>query len=71
MMDRDAALGARNHFILDTDIGKSAAHHDLVVAPARPIGIEILATHLVLREVLACRAIRLDGTGRRYVVGCN
>src|SRR5687768_2291364 len=46
----DAALDARNHLVLDADIGEGAAHHDFVIAAPRAIGVEIDGTHLALGE---------------------
>ena len=40
-MNRYAAFNTRYHLVLDPDIGKSAAHHDFVVAASRAVGIKI------------------------------
>jgi hypothetical protein len=43
---RVAALDPVEHLVLDTDVGEGAAHHDLVVAPARAVGVELPHRHL-------------------------
>ena len=40
-LQRDAALGARRHQVADADVGERAAHHDLVVAAARAVAVEV------------------------------
>jgi hypothetical protein len=40
-----AALDAGDHLVLDADVGEGAAHHHLMMAAARAIGVEVrLAT---------------------------
>ena len=39
---RDAALDARHHQVLEADVGERAAHHHLVVAAPRAVGVEVL-----------------------------
>src|SRR5208282_921164 len=58
-----------HHFVAQADIGKRAAHHNLVVAAARSVGIEIGRLHAVSHQVFAGGAIFLYGTGGRDVVG--
>src|SRR3546814_14929367 len=41
----------------------------LVVAAPRAVGVELQRAHLVLQQVVARRALLLDRTGRRYMVG--
>ena len=36
-----AALDAGRHLVLDADVGEGAAHHDLVVAAARAVAVEV------------------------------
>ena len=48
-----AAFDARQHLVLDADVGEGAAHHDLVVAAAGAVGVEVPLHDLVLAEVLA------------------
>ena len=43
MMPRHAALGARRELVAQADVGERAAHHHLVVAAARAVGVEVLA----------------------------
>src|SRR5690606_34979127 len=64
-----AAFYAGDHFVLDADVREGAAHHDVVVASAGAIGIEVLAADLVLLEEDARGAVRLDAAGRGDVVG--
>ena len=64
-----ATLDAGDHFVLDADIGKGAAHHHFVVAAARTVGVEVLLRHLVRQQELAAGAVFLDRTGGRDVVG--
>ena len=47
-----------------TDIGEGAADHDLVVAAARAVGVEVAASHPVGGQVAARRGVGLDGAGR-------
>ena len=63
-MLRVAALDAVQHLVLDADVGKRAAHHHLVVAAPGTVGVEVDRADLVFGEILACRAFRLDRTGR-------
>ena len=50
----EAALGARRQAVADADVGEGAAHHHLVVAAARAVGVEVLRPHAV-REQPAAR----------------
>src|SRR6185437_5153637 len=65
----DAALGAGRHLVLDARVGEGAAHHDLMVAAARAVGVELLRPDLVLGQVGAGRAGLLDVAGGGDVVG--
>src|SRR5665647_1350428 len=69
IVDGDAAFDARHHLILDANIGEGAAHHDLMIAAARAILVEVLRTNLVIAQVFAGRAFFLDRSRRRNVVG--
>ena len=69
IMDGDAALDALHHLVLDADVGEGAAHHHLVIAAPRPVGVEVGARNAVFGEVAPGRAVGLDGPGRRDVVG--
>ncbi len=69
VVDGDAAFDARHHLVLDADVGEGAAHHDLMVAAARAVLVEILRTHLVVAQVFAGRACFLNRSRRRDVVG--
>src|SRR5438445_3166438 len=66
---RVAAFLAAEHQVLDTDIGEGAAHHHVVVAAARAVGIEIGLGHAVALQELAGGRRRLDVAGGRDVVG--
>ena len=55
-----AAFGAGHHQVLDAHVGERAAHHDLVVAAARAVGVEVGDGDAVLLQVLAGRRGRLD-----------
>ena len=37
----DPALGARGQLVAQADVGERAAHHDLVVAAPRAVGVEV------------------------------
>ncbi len=65
----EAALHAVEQQVLQTDVGEGSADHDLVVAAARAVGIEVLALNTVLLQVLAGRGVGLEGTCRGDVVG--
>src|SRR5262249_56792417 len=41
LVDGDAAFDARHHEVLDAHVGEGAAHHDLVVAAARAVAVEV------------------------------
>ncbi len=67
---REAALGARRDLVAQADVGEGAADHDLVVASAGAVGVEVTPLDAVLGEVLLLsRGVGLDGTGGRDVVG--
>src|SRR5690606_17548983 len=51
-----AALLARHQLVAEPDVGKGAPHHDLVVAPAGPVGVEIPGRNAPLLQVAARRA---------------
>ena len=55
--------------VFETDVCEGATDHDLVVAAARAVGVEILAVHAVLAQVLPGGRVGLDGTRGRDVVG--
>ena len=65
----DAAFDPGDHFVLDADVGEGAAHHHVVVAATRAVGVEVLLRDLVALEVGAGGAVFLDRTGGRNVVG--
>ena len=46
---RDASLGARRQEIAKPNVRKCAAHHDLVVAAAAAVAVEVARGHAVLR----------------------
>ena len=65
---RHAAFSSRRKLVAQANVGKRSAHHHLVVAAARSVGVEIRRLDAVLGKILPCRAVRLDVAGRRNVV---
>ncbi|TYG71997.1 hypothetical protein ES288_D05G444400v1 [Gossypium darwinii] len=66
----------RNNFSLqklvdNADIGKGAPCHRFIIASTTTIGIEVLFVHPTLKKKLSSRAILLDATCRRDVIGGN
>ena len=55
--------------VAQADVGEGAAHHDLVVAAPRAVGVEVRGLDAVLLEVASGRAVALDRPGRGDVVG--
>src|ERR1035437_49651 len=68
-VDRDVSLAARDQEVLEADVRERAAHHDLVVAAAGAVGVEVRRRDSVLDEVLRGRGVLRDVAGRRDVVG--
>ena len=64
-----ATFDAAHHLVLDANVGKGAAHHDLMVAAARAVGVEIPLHHLVLPQVVTRRGRLFDVAGRADVIG--
>jgi hypothetical protein len=56
-VQRDVALAAGHQPVPQPDIGERAAHHHLVVAAPRAVGIEIAALDAVGHQVAARRAV--------------
>src|ERR1051326_3417180 len=46
----DAAFRAGGKLVAETDIGEGAAHHHLMIAAARAVGIEVLFRHTMLEH---------------------
>ena len=64
------AVGAgRDHQVLDAHVGEGAAHHHVVVAAARAVGVEVGLGDAVLLQPDAGRRRLLDRAGGRDVVG--
>ena len=63
-----SALG-RQHQVLDAHVGEGAAHHDLVVAAARAVAVEVGLQHAVVEQVRPAGRAVLEAAGRRDVVG--
>src|SRR5262249_13806057 len=61
---RHAAFNARHHLVADADVCEGAAHHDVVAAAPRAVGVEFTRPHLIADQVLAGRALDLDAAGR-------
>ena len=68
-MPGDTALGAGRDPVAQAHVGESAAHHDFVVAAPRAVGVEILRFDPVFDQIAPGRAVALDRTGRRNVIG--
>ena len=66
---RDAALDARHQQVAQADVGEGAAHHDLVVAAACAVGVEVLRLHALLDQVARRRAALGDVAGGGDVIG--
>ena len=66
---RHATLGAGGQLVAQPDVGEGAADHDLVVAAARAVGVEVTLLDAVLGEVATGRAVLLDRAGGADVVG--
>ncbi len=64
-----AVVDGAHELVLQADVRERAADHDLVVAAARAVGVEVLALDAVLGQVLPGRAVDLDVAGRADVVG--
>ena len=45
-------LNTVQHFVLDTDVGECAAHHDLVVTTAATVRVEFTHRHLTFHQIL-------------------
>ena len=65
----EAPLGPGRQLVAEPDVGEGASHHDLVVASARPVRVEIGRRHTVLYQPRTCRAVFPDVPGGRDVVG--
>ena len=68
-VQRDAALVVPREQVAQPDVGERAAHHHLVVAAARAVGVEVLLLHAVLDEVPGAGRVLLDRARGRDVVG--
>ena len=64
-----AALDPVEHLVADADVGEGAAHHDLVVAAARSVGVEFARRDLPVGQVPARRGGVLERARRGDVVG--
>src|SRR3989454_1430641 len=68
-MDGERSFGARREQILEPHVGERAAHHHLVVAATRPVGIEVERGDIMVDQVLA-RGTRFANRSRgRDVIG--
>ena len=65
----NAPSRSRRELVAQADVGEGAAHHHFVIAAARSVGVEVDRLDAMRDEVLAGRAGRLDGAGRRDVIG--
>ncbi len=66
---RHAALHLRHQLVAEADVREGAAHHHLVVAAARTVGMEMLRVHAALHQPARGGGVLLDGAGGRDVVG--
>ena len=62
-MHGHATFDTHDHLVLDADISEGATHHDLVVAAARTIGIELHRADPVVPKIGAGRAVRFNRAG--------
>ena len=75
LQQRKAAFDAgavgfrRQHEILDPNVAKRSAHHDLVVAAAAAVAVEIGHRDIVLEQIDSRRRCRLDRSRGADVVG--
>ncbi len=65
----NAPSRSRRELVAQTHVGEGAAHHHFVIAAPRSVGVEVRRLHAVCDQVLSRRAGRLDGAGRRDVIG--
>ena len=66
---RPAALLPLGQLVLQLHVGEGAAHHHLVVAAARAVGVEVGRSHAALLQVAGRGRVGGNGTRRRDVVG--
>src|SRR5918992_421679 len=52
----------RDELVAQADVGEGAAHHDLVVAAAATVGVEVARVHAFRDQVLPRRHLGRDGT---------
>ncbi len=64
-----ASLGARGQAVADAGVGEGAPDHDPVVAPARPVGVEVGGSHSQGDQVPAGGRGGVDRPGGADVVG--
>ena len=60
---------AHRQQVAQADVGERAAHHHLVVAAARAVGVEVARLDAVLDQIPPGRAVALDRARGRDVVG--
>ena len=66
---RHAAFDSGDHFVLDADVGKGAAHHNVMMTTPRAIAVEIRLRDLMFHQPFASRRVRFDATRGRNMVG--
>ncbi len=54
-MQRPVALALGRELVTEADIAEGAAHHHLMIAPPRAVGVELPARHIAGDEELAGR----------------
>ena len=68
-MRRPAALGPGRELVAQADVGQRPAHHHLVIAAARAVGVEVARRDPVRYQVLTGRALHGNRPRRGDVVG--
>src|SRR5215831_15660261 len=67
-MARPAAFRTRRELIPQPDVGQRAAYHDLMIAAAGAVAVEVLRLYAQRDEVLSGRTVLGNRTGGRDVV---
>ena len=65
----DAAIPSGQHFVLDADVGEGAAHHDLMIAAPRPVGVELTRGDLPFHQVVSGGGLCRKRPGGADMVG--
>ena len=65
---RETAALSFCQFVFQANIGKRSAHHHLMIAATRTVGIKIAHSNIMLLQIPSGRSVRADKTCRRNVV---